>query len=70
MSGLNLESAAHALPLVMETLPAEEISDQVEAFIARNREAIEVSIRQARAEVAEGKASSRTIADIITKGRS
>ena len=53
----------------MEKPSTDEARDQVDAFVARNREAIEASIRQGCKEFAEGKVSSRTIDDIIAKGR-
>ena len=41
----------------------------VDAFIARNREALNASIRRSRAEVGKGIQSSRTIDEIIADGR-
>jgi antitoxin ParD1/3/4 len=47
----------------------ERYRDEMDAFIARNRDALNASIRRGRKEVAEGKMSSRTIDDIIAEGR-
>lgn len=47
----------------------ERYRDEVDAFVARNRDALNASIRRGRKEVAEGKMSSRTIEDIIAEGR-
>ncbi len=43
--------------------------DQVDAFVARNREALNRSIRVARREAEEGQLSERTIDDIVADGR-
>jgi len=42
---------------------------QADEFIARNREALNDSIRRGRKEVAEGNVSPRSISDIIAEGR-
>jgi len=43
--------------------------DQVDGYIARNRDALNESIRRSRREFAEGKISSKTFDDIIAEGR-
>ena len=59
------KQAAHPPPE-----PEQELSEaQVDAFISRNREALDESIRQAREQFARGEVSKRTIADIIADGR-
>ncbi len=47
----------------------ERHSDQVDSFIARNRDALNASIRKGRKELAEGKTSSKSIDDIVAEGR-
>jgi hypothetical protein len=53
--------------------PAVEADDRhqasVDAFIGRNRVALNASIRRSRDEVAQGVQSTRTINDIISDGR-
>jgi hypothetical protein len=61
------KSAIKAATLPIES--DERDRDQVDAFVARNREAIDASIRQSRQELAEGKVSKRTVDDIIAEGR-
>lgn len=41
----------------------------VDAFVARNREALNQSIKQSRREVAQGLQATRTVDDIIADGR-
>ncbi|HEY2071420.1 MAG TPA: hypothetical protein VGG48_17815 [Rhizomicrobium sp.] len=48
-------------------LPTEDDA-RTDAFIARNRDALNASIRQARHEVAEGKTSTKSMDDIIAEG--
>ena len=47
----------------------ERHSDQVDAYIERNREALNESIRKSRKEIADGNGSSRSIDEIIADGR-
>ena len=42
---------------------------QIDAFVARNHEALNESIAQSRAEVTQGIYSKRTVAEIIADGR-
>ena len=57
-------------PSAMPPVEADERhKDDVEAFIARNREALNASIRRSRAEVGKSLQSSRTIDEIIVDGR-
>ena len=57
-------------PAAMPAVEADERhKDDVDAFIARNREALNASIRCSRAEVGKGVQSSRTIDEIIADGR-
>jgi hypothetical protein len=53
--------------------PAVEVDERhqsdVDAFVARNRDALNVSIRRSRVEVGKGIQSSRTIEKIIADGR-
>ena len=55
------------------TAPTFEQADlteaQIDAFVARNRDALNESIAQSRAEVAQGIYSKRTVAEIIADGR-
>jgi len=55
----------------MPPLPSEDDEDRAEAaeYIARNRDALNASIRRSRQEVAEGKVSSKSIDQIIADGR-
>lgn len=54
-------------------MPAVEADErhqaEVDAFIARNRDELNTSIRRSRAEVGKGVQSTRTIDDIIADGR-
>jgi hypothetical protein len=43
--------------------------DDVDDYISRNRDALNSSIRKSRREIAEGKASLKTINTIIAEGR-
>jgi hypothetical protein len=43
--------------------------DQVDGYVARNRNALNESIRRARQEFAEGKVSTKSFSDIIAEGR-
>lgn len=47
----------------------ERHSGNVDAYIARNRTALNASIKKSRAEIAKGKASMKSIDDIVTEGR-
>jgi hypothetical protein len=47
----------------------ERHGDQIDAFIARNRDALNESIREARRQVAAGEVSKKSIDDIIAEGR-
>jgi len=57
----------------MQPFPAveddERQRDAVDAFIARNRDVLNASIRQGRKELAEGDIPAVTIDDIIAEGR-
>jgi hypothetical protein len=46
-----------------------DIDSDVDAFIARNREALNESIRRSRREVGEGVQDDRTVGQIIAEGR-
>jgi len=65
MSGTLPKTEMPALPIEDD----ERHGDDVDAFIDRNREALNESIRRSRAEVAEGKASTKNIDAIIAEGR-
>jgi hypothetical protein len=54
-----------ALPIEAD----ERHENQVDEFIARNRPALNKSIRQSRKELAEGVHSSRTFDQIVAEGR-
>ena len=57
-------------PGAMPPVEADERhKDDVDAFIARNREALNASIRRSRAEVGKALQASRTIDEIIAVGR-
>jgi hypothetical protein len=57
-------------PAAMPGVEADERHQgDVDAFIARNREALNASIRRSRTEVGKGIQSSRTIEEIIADGR-
>ncbi|MGD0865012.1 MAG: hypothetical protein ABSA49_05600 [Rhizomicrobium sp.] len=43
--------------------------DQVDGYVARNRDALNESIRRSRQEFVEGKISAKTFDDIIAEGR-
>jgi hypothetical protein len=47
----------------------ERYTDQVDAFVARNRDALNDFIREARKQVAAGKISTKSIDEIIADGR-
>jgi hypothetical protein len=47
----------------------ERHQDEVDAFIARNRGALNTSLRRSREEVGKGVKARRTITDIIVDGR-
>jgi hypothetical protein len=54
------------------TLPIEDDErhrDEVDAFIVRNRDALNKSLRKSRREVAEGKVSRKNIETIVAEGR-
>ncbi|MCC7266241.1 MAG: hypothetical protein IT546_02750 [Caulobacteraceae bacterium] len=53
-------------PVKRSTDPEEA---EVDAYIARNRDALNASIRRSRREVAEGIGDPRSIDEIITDGR-
>jgi len=55
-----------ALPIEAD----ERHQDQVDGFIARNRDALNKSIRQSRKELGKGVHSSRTVDQIVAEGRS
>ncbi len=61
-----LGASSKALPAVEDD---ERHRDEVDGFLARNRDALNASIRRSRKELAEGKASTKTIDDIISEGR-
>ena len=69
MSGLNLKPTLIGYSSGMEKSLTDEAEDQVDAFVARNREAIEASILQGRKDLAEGKVSTRTIDEIVAEIR-
>ena len=48
----------------------ERHEDQVDGFIARNRDALNESIRQSRKELIKGVHSPRTVDQIVAEGRS
>jgi hypothetical protein len=47
----------------------ERHGDEVDAYIDRNRAALNESIRKSRKEIAVGKVSKKSIDDIVTEGR-
>ena len=47
----------------------ERYIDEVDAFISRNREALNASIQRSREEVGQGVQATRSIDDIIADGR-
>ena len=55
------------LPLSIED--DERHVPDVEDFIARNRDTLNASIRQSRADVAAGRISTKSVDDIIAEGR-
>ncbi len=56
-----------ATPLSVED--DERHGDQVDGYIARNRDALNASISKSRKELADGKVSAKSIDDIIAEGR-
>lgn len=58
--------AAHAQVPVEDD---ERYRDQVDDYIARNRDALNESIQKSRREIAAGKSSTKTISKIIAEGR-
>ncbi len=60
-----IEPAASALDVSAD----ERHQDDVDLVIARNRDALNASIRRGREEIARGVKASRTIDDIISDGR-
>jgi hypothetical protein len=64
--------AKHTPAQVGASLPIEDDErhrDQVDGYVARNRDALNESIRRARQEFAEGKISTKSFDDIIAEGR-
>ena len=61
-----MQPGARPLPSVEDD---ERHRGEVDAFITRNRDALNAAIRRGRKEVAERKTSTRTIDDIIAEGR-
>ncbi len=61
-----MNESARPLPAVEDD---ERYRDEVDAFIARNRDALNASIRRGRKEVTEGDLPTDTIEDIIAEGR-
>jgi hypothetical protein len=58
--------AAHA-PIPIED--DERYRDQVDDYVTRNRDALNASIKKSRAEIASGKASTKTVSKIIAEAR-
>jgi len=58
--------AARAMPTIEDD---ERHRDLVDDFIARNRDALNDSIRRSRRELARGERSTKTIDDIVAEGR-
>lgn len=57
-------------PIASLAIESDELHQpEVNAFIARNRDALHESIRRSREEFAKGVYSKRTISDIIADGR-
>ena len=48
----------------------ERHSDAVDSYIARNRDALNSSIKKSRADLANGHAGTKSVEDIIRDGRS
>ncbi|HSZ74151.1 MAG TPA: hypothetical protein VK779_04970 [Rhizomicrobium sp.] len=46
----------------------ERHSSDVDSYIARNRAALNTSIKQSRAEIAKGKTSTKSIGEIVFEG--
>jgi hypothetical protein len=47
----------------------ERHADETDAFITRNRDALNDSLRRSRKEIADGKVSKKTVGEIISEGR-
>jgi hypothetical protein len=65
MNPKGLAASPTTLPIEVD----ENHRDQVDGFIARNREALNASIRQSRGELEHGDTSGRGIDQIIADGR-
>jgi hypothetical protein len=61
-----MQAGAQPLPDVEDD---ERQRDAVDAFIARNLDVLNASIRQGRKELAEGDVPTMTIDDVIAEGR-
>ena len=61
-----MSDSVRPLPAVEDD---ERVRDEVDAFITRNRDALNASIQRGRKEVAEGNMPTDTIDDIIAEGR-
>jgi flagellar motility protein MotE (MotC chaperone) len=69
---MNKQVAKPRAPNDASAVPIEDDerhSTNVDDYIARNRYALNASIRQSRKEIAEGTVSLKTIDDIIAEGR-
>jgi hypothetical protein len=61
-----MSDSSRPLPAVEDD---ERVRDEVDAFITRNRDALNASIQRGRKEVAEGNMPTDAIDDIIAEGR-
>jgi hypothetical protein len=62
-------AAESTVPPVLAVEDDERHAAQVDDYIVRNRDALNASIKRSRAEVAEGKVSTKSIDDLIADGR-
>jgi hypothetical protein len=67
--GMTAKARKAIEPAVLDVSADERHRDDVDQVIARNRDALNASIRIGREEIARGVKASRTIDDIISDGR-
>ncbi len=68
-TGHMTKPVARSAPAPLPIEADERDRDEVDAFISRNREALNESIRLSRQEAVEKRGGARTIEDIIADGR-
>ncbi|HEX3674806.1 MAG TPA: hypothetical protein VHU87_11065 [Rhizomicrobium sp.] len=70
--GVAMNKRVASIPNDVSSLPIEDDEQHgvdVDSYVARNRDALNVSIQRSRKEVAAGQVSSKTMNDIVAEGR-